>query len=98
MITATKWQNNETNELFKAILKVKTIGECEMFFRDLLTLDEIKEFRKRFKIAKELHNTKKTYMEIAKEAKSTTATVTRVALWLKNGMGGYRLILDRLFK
>ena len=98
MIITGKWQNNETNELFKAILRLKTAEECEMFFRDLLTLNELKEFGKRFKIAKELHNTKKTYMEIAKEARSTTATVTRVALWLKHGMGGYRLILDRLLK
>lgn len=98
MAVTTKWQNNDTNELFKAILKLKSITECEMFFRDLLTLDEIKEFGKRFRIAKDLYNTRKTYIEIAKEARSTTATVTRVALWLKNGMGGYRLILDRLFK
>jgi TrpR-related protein YerC/YecD len=98
MAVTTKWQNNETNELFKAILKLKTSDECEMFFRDLLTLDEIKEFGKRFRIARELYNSKKTYIEIAKESRSTTATVTRVALWLKNGMGGYRLILERLFK
>lgn len=91
-----KWQNKDTTELFKAILKLKTVEECEVFFRDLLTLAEIREIATRFKVARMLDSTDKTYVEVAKEAKTTTATVTRVAHWLKAGAGGYRLILNRL--
>lgn len=96
MDTLHGWQNKDTTELFKAVLKLKNVTECEAFFRDLLTLSEIKEFSNRFKIAETLSNTKKPYWQIAKEAKTTTATVTRVAHWLKAGMGGYKLILNRL--
>lgn len=90
------WQNKDTTRLFEVILKLKTVPECEAFFRDLLTLSEIREFANRLKIAKILNSTDMTYLQIAKEAKTTTATITRVAQWLKNGMGGYRLILNRI--
>ena len=94
---AEKWKNQDTTKLFEAILKLKTVQENEDFFRDLLTLSEIREFANRFKIARMLdEKARKPYWQIAKEAKTTTATVTRVAHWLKSGMGGYRLILNRL--
>ena len=34
--------------------------------------------------------------EMAKRTGASTATVTRVAHWLRYGEGGYRLVLDRL--
>ncbi len=90
------WKNQDTTKLFQAILKLGTVSECEDFFRDLLTLAELKEISTRFKVARMLNEKKKSYFKIAKEVKTTTATVTRVAHWLKHGMGGYRLILNRL--
>ena len=39
----------------------------------------------------------KSYAMIAKKLGMSTATVTRVALWLKNGMGGYQILAKRLF-
>ncbi|MDP4001158.1 MAG: YerC/YecD family TrpR-related protein [bacterium] len=89
------WKNRDTTKLFKAILSLKTIEECEDFFRDLLTLSEIREISKRLKVAKMLNEGQKSYIQIAKEAKTTTATVTRVAHWLKYGSGGYRTIFNR---
>lgn len=89
------WKNQDTTRLFEAILKLKSVPESEAFFRDLLTLAEIKELGTRFKVARMLAEKKKPYLQIAKEAKTTTATVTRVAHWLKQGMGGYQLILNR---
>src|SRR3989338_4741911 len=91
------WTNKDTDKLFEAVLKLKTVAECEDFFRDLLTLAEIREFANRFNIARMLDEKKrKPYLQIARDAKPTTATVTRVAHWLKHGMGGYRLILNRI--
>ena len=92
----TGWQNKDTDKLFKAILNLKNIQECEAFFRDLMTLSELKEIAIRFKVAQMLDKKNKSYFRIAKEAKTTTATVTRVAQWLRYGAGGYRLILNRL--
>jgi TrpR-related protein YerC/YecD len=96
MLAFEKWKNQDTTKLFEAILTLKNVSECENFFRDLLTLAEIKELSTRYKVARMLVNTKKSYFQIAKEAKTTTATVTRVAHWLKAGMGGYRTIISRV--
>ena len=90
------WTNKDTDKLFEAVLKLKTIEECELFFRDLLTLAEIKEVSSRFKVARMLAQKNKTYLQIAKEAQTTTATVTRIAHWFKYGMGGYKMILKRI--
>ncbi len=38
------------------------------------------------------------YLEIASRVGTSTTTVTRVAQWLRNGAGGYRLALDRQAK
>ena len=97
MIAYNNWQNKDTTKLFEAILRLKTVPESEAFFRDLLTLTEIKEFANRLKMARMLAEDKrKPYWQIARDAKTTTATVSRVAHWLKAGTGGYRLILNRL--
>jgi TrpR-related protein YerC/YecD len=35
------------------------------------------------------------YLEIAERVHTSTATVTRVAQWLRHGAGGYTLALER---
>ena len=86
--------NKKTEELFKAIISLKTSKEAEAFFRDLCTLDELKEMSERWQIA-QMVNQGLPYREIAKKLDVSTTTVARVALWLNNGAGGYRLILDK---
>ena len=88
-------KDNETFELYKAILQLKTVGESKRFFRDLLTIEEITEMSKRWQAAR-LLNQHKSYRKVAKKTGLSTTTVTRVANWLHNGSGGYRLILDRI--
>ena len=88
------WENDNTKELFQAILKLKTVKECEDFFRDLATLREIDEMAERFRIARMLDRGM-SYLEVADKAEVSTTTVTRVAHWLRHGRGGYRLVLDR---
>lgn len=90
-----KGKNNETLELYKAILKLKTINECKKFFRDLCTLEEIAEMSKRWQAARLLKQ-KKPYREVADKTGLSTTTVARVAHWLNYGMGGYQLMLKRL--
>lgn len=93
------WKNPDTQALFNAVLKLKNTNECERFFRDLMTHSELMEMGTRFRIAQMLdEKIPKSYLEIAKDTHVSTTTVTRVAQWLKGGMGGYRLILDRLKK
>lgn len=85
----------QTNELFNAILTVKTIKECRAFFRDVCTLSELKAMTERFQVAKMIRKNI-PYRQISKKIGSSTATITRVAHWLHHGMGGYGLALDRI--
>ncbi len=94
-LTSPAYPDSKTKKLFEAILKLKDIKEAEEFFRDLLTLPEIEEFSTRWEIVRLLAKDL-SYLEIAKKTKTSTTTVTRVAHWLHNGCGGYRLILSRL--
>lgn len=84
-------------DLYQAILKLKTPAEVAAFWRDLLTLKEISTFDKRWQMAKLLYQGM-PYAAIAKKLKVSTTTVTRTALWLHHGRGGYQLVLSRLSK
>jgi TrpR-related protein YerC/YecD len=85
------------DDLYQAILKLKTPAEVTAFWRDLLTLKEIKIFDKRWQMAQLLHQGL-PYAQIAKKLHVSTTTVTRTAFWLKHGKGGYQLVLSRLTK
>ncbi len=96
MADKTMW-NKKKSELFKAVLTLKNTDECERFFSDICTIREIEEMSLRLRIAKMLSaDMPKSYAEIAKEIKTSTATVTRVSHWLHYGEGGYQLVIKRL--
>ena len=95
LIINNNWKNNETKDLFKAILELKSTDEVTNFFRDLMTEPEIIEFGKRWKAAQMLEQGK-SYMQIVKETGLSSTTVARVSKWLNNGMNGYKLILSRI--
>lgn len=93
----SSYPDKKTRELFEAILKLKNNDEATRFFRDLLTIAEIKEFSNRWQAAKLLAQGL-SYAEVAKKLKMSTTTVVRVAHWLNHGLGGYKLILKRSSK
>ena len=84
------------DEVAEAILALKTRDEVRRFLRDLCTLTELEALAHRWQIAQLLDQGRLSYVEIADEVGGSTATVTRVAQWLRHGAGGYRLALDRL--
>ena len=86
--------DKKTNSLFEVILSLENIKEAEKFFRDLCTLDEINDMSERWQIAIMLDKNI-SYREIAKKLRVSTTTVSRVALWLNNGEGGYKLALEK---
>lgn len=90
-----KWNNKITDNLMDAILALNTKEESKKFFRDLLTEAELIEFGKRWQVANMLDNNI-PYSKIEKETGLSSTTIARVAAWLKNGMGGYKLIIARL--
>jgi len=91
----SKWMTPDSDDLFKAILKLKDTDEARAFFRDLLTANEIVEFGQRWKVAQMLAEGI-SYTKIAEETGMSSTTIARVHKWLKKGMGGYKLILKRL--
>lgn len=92
--TTETYPTRPMKELFEAVLAIEDSKEAAKFFRDLLTTAELAEFANRWQMVKLLRQGK-PYTAIARELKTSTATVTRVAHWLFNGMGGYQLIADR---
>jgi TrpR-related protein YerC/YecD len=84
------------DELADAVLTLRTRDEARRFLRDLCTLGELEALAHRWQIARLLDEGELSYLEIAERAGGSTATVTRVAQWLRNGAGGYRLALDRI--
>lgn len=87
----------EMQELYKAVMNLETPTEAAAFFRDLLTMAEIKEFANRWQMVK-LLTQGNPYSEIAEKLKTSTTTVTRVAYWLNHGMGGYETVARRMYK
>ena len=69
----------------------------DMFFEDICTIKEIKSISQRLEVAKLLH-AKKTYNEIEAETGASTATISRVNRCLMYGNGGYKTVIDRMFK
>jgi len=87
--------SKEINNLYKAVLNLRNLDECRRFFRDLLTEYEIREFAERWKAARMLANGI-SYNQIEKETGLSQRTIARVAKWLKNGKGGYTMMLKRM--
>jgi TrpR-related protein YerC/YecD len=82
------------DDLADALLAMRTRDEARRFLRDLCTLPELEALAHRWQIAR-LVDQSVPYLEIAQRVPSSTATVTRVAQWVRHGSGGYRLALDR---
>lgn len=97
MAPSDPYPSKAMRELFEAVLALRTPTEAANFFRDLLTLPELSEFANRWQIVKRLVRGD-SYASIAKELNVSTTTVTRVAHWLNNGMGGYKAIAQRILK
>lgn len=90
--------DKNSNILFEGILLLKNRKECEKFFRDVLTVSELQVMTERFTVARLLDEKGKSYRVINQETGVSMATITRIAQWMKEGMGGYRLVLDRLHR
>ena len=82
-------------ELFEVIVHLEDPVECARFFRDLCTLTELKAMAERWQVV-QLVSEEIPYREISERTGASTATITRIARWLKYGEGGYRFMLERV--
>jgi TrpR-related protein YerC/YecD len=83
------------DDLADAVLSLRTREETRRFLRDLCTLPELEALTHRWQTVQLLEQ-HVPYLEIAERVPTSTATVTRVAQWLRHGTGGYRTVLDRV--
>jgi TrpR-related protein YerC/YecD len=90
-----KWNNRKNEDLTKAVLALETAKEVKMFLRDLLTEKELLELGNRWKAVQMLDGGI-SYAKIIEETGLSSTTVARISKWLKDGTGGYRLMLDRI--
>lgn len=83
---------NYTNALYNALLKLHTKEEIASLFEDLCTVNEVHAMGQRLEVAR-LLNENVPYNEIADMTGASTATISRVAKALNYGAGGYKLVL-----
>lgn len=88
-------EDSSLYQLVTALMAVRNRDEALAFLRDLMTEAELREFSKRWKAARLLHE-KVPYTSIESETGLSSATIARVSKWLQEGAGGYRMILNRL--
>ena len=89
------WRTPEVQDLLAAVLRLESTGEAEAFFRDLCTLGELHDMAQRWAVVRMLDEGLH-YGEISRRTGASTATITRIAQWLRHGEGGYRTMLDRM--
>jgi TrpR-related protein YerC/YecD len=89
------WRDEAASELFEAILRLETVDEASAFFRDLCTLGELHDMAQRWAVVR-LLDRGLHYAEISNLTGASTATITRIAQWLRHGEGGYLRALERL--
>lgn len=90
----SKIKDKKMDELFRAIMSLKTLDEYYSFFDDLCTVSELKAMEQRYQVAKML-NEGRVYSEIASETGASSATISRVNRSLLYGSDGYRIALER---
>ncbi len=83
-----------TDNLFRAILELKTIDECYDFFEDICTIKEVQDMSQRLEVAALLHEGQ-SYVQISAKTGASTATIGRVNKCLIYGSGGYRKALEK---
>ena len=81
------------DELFEAVLKLKSVNDCRKFFEDVCTIKEIQDMTQRLEVAALLKQGN-NYQEVSKKTGASTATISRVNKCLNYGSGGYNLVLN----
>ena len=80
--------------MYKAILSLKSVDECMRFFDDLCTVSELLAMEQRYQVASCLDDGM-IYNEILAETGASSATISRVNRSLQYGSGGYAIVFER---
>lgn len=85
-MTENKINTDDICELYKVLLKLKSVEDCENLFADLCTNKEIEQMASRIKAAKMLIDGK-TYNQVIEKTDISSATLSRVSRCVQYGNG-----------
>ncbi len=92
----TVWADtHDAASLLDAFVTLPDRESAERFLRDLCTRRELEEMASRWAVVRRLA-AGASYRGIRDETGVSTATITRINDWLRNGTGGYGEALERL--
>ena len=88
--------NQPRNEdMYRAILTLRTVEECIDFFDDLCSITELKAMEQRFHVAQLLEKGM-IYSDILEQTGASSATISRVNRSLRYGKDGYAIVFGRM--
>ena len=90
-----KLKDSNVEYLYRAVLSLLSMEECDRFFDDLCTVPELKALSQRLQVAKMLSD-HRVYSDIVQATGASTATISRVNRSLNYGADGYDIIFQRL--
>ena len=82
-------------DLLDVFMSFKNKDELKMFFRDLMSERDLREFAMRWEVAKKL-DAGETYEKIQEQSGEAMQTIARISRWLKEGTGGYKMMIERM--
>ena len=85
----------DLKNFYNAILCLKNMEECEAFFNDVCTIQELEAFKQRLDVAILLKKGM-SYTDVNKVTSASTATISRVSKYLNYGDGGYSIVIERI--
>jgi TrpR-related protein YerC/YecD len=89
------WSQTSTQQLAQSLVGIDNVAEMRNFLRDVMTEKEIIEISMRLAAAQMLED-KIKYSEIVNKTKLSSRTVARISDWMKNGCGGYIVVLKQI--
>ena len=89
------WRTPAVEHLANALVQIDDQEQMLAFLRDVCSFNELATLAQRLEVAR-MVDAGVSYAEIARQLGASTATVTRVAPWLRHGEGGYRAVLDHV--
>ncbi|MDA0681132.1 MAG: YerC/YecD family TrpR-related protein [Proteobacteria bacterium] len=87
------YRKRTEDSLFRAIMALRDIHECRIFFKDLCSPAELQALVDRWKVV-ELLKDNISYRRINEITGVSVTTIGRVARCLVDGCGGYALALE----
>jgi TrpR-related protein YerC/YecD len=84
-------------EIIDVFLSIENKDEAKAFFRDIFSERDLREIVMRWEVAKRL-DAGETYEQIQEKTGAAMETISKISRWLKEGCGGYKLMIDRMKK